>query len=173
MTGNGAMPDLDFLKRHLQSAVDNAQVSQTERFVLAFGRLFSGIERPRGLHLGYPKCCFENAAEAVCNGAKGRSHDYCYVEGYAAFQGQPPFHHAWIALDHQAIELTLKGDPSKIAFFGVAFSRFEVIKLLAETEYYGFLSHPIAPAVHDLFRRRGFGFPLSKRPRPGWGQRAN
>ncbi len=131
------------------------EARRTEGFVLSFGQPFLGIKRLTGVRLGPRKRCFENAAEAICKSDNQLSHEFSYVEGYAALPGEPPFHHAWIAFGNQhAVELTVKHDPLEMTFFGMPFSRFEVLKLIEKYQLYGFLSYPIQPAVDDFVRRR-------------------
>jgi hypothetical protein len=95
---------LEYVKRYLSHAVDYAVVSETEKFVLDFGRSYAGTKRPRGFRLGERKQCFYNAAEAICT---RRDESLSYVEGYAIVPSRPPL----IALDDQrAVELEPETD---------------------------------------------------------------
>ncbi len=64
--------------------------------------------------LGVKKMCFKNAADAVIfrsDKAEPSQTPY-YVEGYALTPDQPPFYHAWIAIEGKyAVELTLRHAP--------------------------------------------------------------
>jgi hypothetical protein len=153
------MSGLESLKSHLEQDVAHSLVSETQKLVLAFGKPYVGIRRPRGFRIGRRKKCFLNAALAVCDPDREEFYPtLSYVEGYAALPGMPPFHHAWVALDDQhAVELTVKDNPLDMIFFGVSFSRSEVMELLLEDPVTGFLSHPIRSAVIDLVHQKKVG----------------
>ncbi len=131
------------------------EARRTEGFVLSFGQPFLGIKRLTGVRLGPRKRCFENAAEAICKSDNQLSHEFSYVEGYAALPGEPPFHHAWIAFGNQhAVELTVKHDPLEMTFFGMPFSRFEVLKLIEKYQLYGKKAVDAEGISDSRFRRQ-------------------
>jgi hypothetical protein len=81
-----------------------------------------------------------------------------YVEGYVMCPGQPPVHHAWIALDDKhAVELTIRSDPQVLKFFGVSFSRAELWKILEEEMTFGVFAYPPRPGLRDFMKQMKLG----------------
>jgi len=143
---------LEHITHRLEQDVLYANCSEMEKVVLDFWQAYSGMKRPKSFRLGRRKQCFQNAISAVLDRNDER---LSYVEGYAKVPGLPAFPHAWIAFDDErAIELTVKSDPLEMAFFGVRFSRAELIRLMRDQETYGLLQLPIHPTVLELIRGR-------------------
>jgi hypothetical protein len=86
--------------------------------VLEHGRVFTGIERPKGYRQWAMKQCFRNAATLALRD-KG-----CYVEGFAiSSSGSIYIHHAWITLDGvHSVDVTWRDAPS-CHYFGIEFNK--------------------------------------------------
>ena len=82
-------PVRDFLLRWKDKHISSAELA-----VLEFGRVFTPINRPKGFRLGKAKQCFANAGDYATRVPKLGN----YVEGFAASDGEAPFHHAWLTL---------------------------------------------------------------------------
>jgi hypothetical protein len=112
------MTSADFildLEKYL-SALTVAQMHGI-REVVAHGRPYVGVGRPKGYRKRKAKQCFYNAAMLAVAG-RGT-----YVEGYACRDGYRdwPMHHAWITLDGvHAIDPTWD-DPADAYYAGIAF----------------------------------------------------
>jgi hypothetical protein len=146
---------VELIKRYLQDDIAHSLVSETQRFVVDFGRPYVGLKQPKGFRFGPPKKCFQKATDAILNCDERLSKELSYVEGYALVPGQMPIHDAWVAFKNlQAVELTVRSNPLEMAFFGVSFSRSEVVELVQKSGEYGFLDYPISPAVYEVVRRK-------------------
>jgi hypothetical protein len=85
--------------------------------VLNHGRPYIAAKRSKEYRARKPKRCFSNAAKLAFRGLG------TYVEGFAAFRGNVPLHHAWITLDGlHAIDVTwVWHDPDDCHYFGIEF----------------------------------------------------
>jgi hypothetical protein len=151
-----AISKLASLKRYLEADVAHSQVTETQQLVLEYGASYVGIKRPRSFRLGPKKNCFANATEAIISPDKECSRSVTYVEGYAMCPDQPPVHHAWLALDGKdAVELTIRSDPREMTFFGVAFSKDELLNIISEDmTYEGVFRYPPRDGLRESLELR-------------------
>lgn len=130
---------IHFLEASLKYSHGNVQ---TQANVFEFGRAYVPKTRPKGMRLGKPKQCFANAMSV------SQKLDATYVEGFAVTRNQPPFHHAWVSIDGaHALEVTLRNNPSEIAFFGIPFPTSVWVAAVREGCVLGVLSPPITCSV--------------------------
>lgn len=150
-----AMPD----KRHLdeQLALQEAlrekvaryAVAPVERALLAHGRLFTGIPKPKGFpRYRAPKQCYRNAGLIAIYDERERG--YRYVEGFAY---DPDFdflfQHAWVTLDGEhAIDPTLPFD-SKQLYFGLEIPTKVLGAALVELKQRRLLDLEIVPSLRS------------------------
>ena len=124
----------------------NPYVSETERAVLEIGRIFVPTSRPAAFVLGKPQDCFVNAGDMAIADPKFGT----YVEGFAASDDQPPFHHAWLTLDGEtAIDVTLR-DTTGYSFFGIEFPAEFVLKWVCRRRFWGLLRPFDAALIEDF-----------------------
>ncbi len=73
-----------------------------------------------------------------------------YVEGFAASDDMPPFHHAWLTLDGEtAIDVTLR-DTKAYFFFGIEFPTAFLSKWLDRRRHWGLLQPFDGALIEDL-----------------------
>lgn len=122
-------------------------MTETELAVLANGHPFVPTVRPKGFDLGKPKDCFVNAGDYAISDPKFGT----YVEGFAASDDMPPFHHAWLTLDGEtAIDVTLR-DATGFSFFGIEFPTELLLKWVCCRGYWGLLD-PFDGAIIEEIR---------------------
>jgi hypothetical protein len=148
MREDAGHPVVSELERHVRSLPDPRGAEET---VLAHGRPFVGSARPKGYALMAIKKCFANAGRLALDG-RG-----IYVEGFALTGTSGfPFHHAWITLDGtDAIDVTLRGATTTVAYFGIPFSTEVLRRWIAETDYWGPLldaDRPMEELMEDASR---------------------
>lgn len=111
-----------------------------EDFVLSFGQHFPEyLARPKWVKRGVIKQCFSNCFDEMLK----NPNKLLYCEGYAT--GVIPVHHAWlITLDGKVIDPTWHGRSivkDSTEYFGVTFKTEYVLKVAAETGYYGVIDN--------------------------------
>jgi hypothetical protein len=89
-----------------------------------------------------------NAAKIVMRDADATA----YVEGFMINADLPiPIHHAWVSYDGEtAMDPTL--DSANREYFGVSFSRQELVHELRKNNVYGLLDHGLGLNVDLMFR---------------------
>jgi hypothetical protein len=119
------------LRRRVSFSQGNVAV---EEAVLAHGRPFIGVSRPKGYRQRGAKRCFANAGDlALCE--RG-----IYVEGFALGPDDRgiAIHHAWITLDGvHAIDVTWVRQASDCHYYGIPFSNDVLERLLLRRKYWG------------------------------------
>jgi hypothetical protein len=127
------------LQHHLKMTVRNGGECTAERLVLAKGREFLAIKRPKGFRLMASKQCFRNAF-ILASVERG-----LYCEGFVlSLAGRLPIHHAWVSRDDgAAIDVTIR-NPEECVYLGLQFSR-KAFLTLANGGYgiSGFLRPPL------------------------------
>lgn len=107
------------------------------------GRDFVAAPRPTSMRRGMPQRCFKNAAIMAI--AKG----YGYVEGLVARDLTPglAFHHAWCCKPDNdvVIDNTLESVVPQDRYFGIRFTKAQLINMIETTPHYGFLVGPVRP----------------------------
>jgi hypothetical protein len=129
------------LHERVEAGYDNGAM----QMVLAFGRPYRGIVRPKEFRHRPPKACFRNAARLAFDGRGD------YVEGFAISRlGSGPIHHAWITVNgHDAIDVTW-GNPESCAYFGIVVKRSYLAEWLSQTVHWGVLD-PLHPKLAERF----------------------
>lgn len=107
-------------------------------FVLARGERFrvapltarerEVVDAARGRKETPATLCFENAQKVLAADASG---ELAYAEGFAlgGSGSDVPIHHGWLVLGRKVVDLTWS--PPGLAYFGVRFSRHEVVRIRA------------------------------------------
>jgi hypothetical protein len=117
-----------------------------EEAVLAYGRPFIGVSRPKGYRQRGAKRCFANAGNlALCE--RG-----IYVEGFALGRGIA-IHHAWITLDGvHAIDVTWDRQASDCHYYGIPFSNDVLRRLALRRGYWGPVLDWSEAPFNELFK---------------------
>ena len=102
--------------RHFVTAAPIASDTSRERAVIAKGRPFVGIDRPREFRPRKEGANFANAQALACEGRGS------YVEGFALNgPGYPPIHHAWVTVDGiHAVDVSWR-QTDQVYYFGIVF----------------------------------------------------
>jgi hypothetical protein len=121
--------------------------SLLERFVLRNGKPYA--PGPRKGRKGPERQCYMNAAKVVMCDADA----VAYVEGFVINPDLPiPIHHAWVSYDGEtAMDPTL--DSANREYFGVSFTRKELVRELRKTKIYGLLDTGCGLNADLMFRR--------------------
>jgi hypothetical protein len=132
------------LQRELSSLHRRNGYAAVHRYVLAYGRAFVGIPRPKGFRRQRArKRCYMNATRI--SWATGAT----YVEGFAMRANMPLFHHAWVTMDGvHAIDQTLP-DAEQYEYFGIPFPPHILAEAINARGYFGVLD-PIDPGLLRL-----------------------
>ena len=120
-----------------------------EQAVLAYGRPFIGISRPKGYRLRGARRCFANAGDLAL------SERGIYVEGFALGPDDrgTVVHHAWITLDGvHAIDVTWRRQASDCHYYGIPFSNDVLRRLLLRRSYWGPLLDWSEAPFDELFK---------------------
>lgn len=124
-----------------------------EAFVLAHGRQFNKIPKPKWVKKGIIKQCFSNCFEEALR----HPDKLVYCEGYAT--GVIPVHHAWLLYNDKIIDPTWdhmkEFNDRKPEYFGISFKLEYVAKTIEETGYYSVLDNwtqrfPLLTGVHKI-----------------------
>lgn len=111
--------------------------SDVDKAVLAHGRPFVGIARPKGFRLRAKKHCYMNAAIVASDHGRGT-----YVEGFAIGRCGLVAH-AWLTLDGiNAVDITWREPTFECQYFGIPFSVEVLRKFIVRTRAYGPLLTP-------------------------------
>jgi hypothetical protein len=107
----------------LQRWAQRGKASPAERAVLAYGRPFNGIARPKGYRPRALKRCYQNAGDLALQ-ERGT-----YVEGFAIDPSTGvPAQHAWLTLNGtDAVDVTWRTPATECYYFGIRFSN-EVLR---------------------------------------------
>jgi hypothetical protein len=126
-----------------------AQINRDKEFVLTLGRRFPASRRWR--RRGVPKMCFRNSTHVSLH------HGLIYVEGFAYDHTVDfLFHHAWVfeeGAPDVAIETTLR-DPNNYSFFGVPFTREQLVESMVGTKVYGIIGHQGRSLMQRMLREK-------------------
>jgi hypothetical protein len=141
----------NILRAELQAQIDAAdrigdsKRADAERLVLAHGREFVGVRRPKGFRLMRAKACHSNAWRLALEGRGD------LVEGFSMCRSGGlayPFHHSWVCLDDGSlVEPTLK-DPEGHLYLGIRFrpELFQELMMALDDNpdfgFWGFLREP-------------------------------
>ena len=131
------------LLRILETGSVATMGAYVERAVVALGRPYIGLERPKGFRKGRNKECFINA-DRLANEGKGT-----YVEGFAISPDWDKLiHHAWVTTDgSNAIEVTWKHQANACHYFGIPFPLPILARWEIRLNYFGVLD--CEPSVQD------------------------
>jgi hypothetical protein len=137
----------EILTSNVESWAQLGHPSLLERFVLRNGKPYSPGPR-KGLK-GPAKQCYMNAAKVVMCDADASA----YVEGFVVIKDLPiPILHAWVSYDGETVmDPTL--DSANREYFGVSFTRRELVSELRKTKVYGLLDTGRGFNADLMFRR--------------------
>jgi hypothetical protein len=130
-----------FLRQSVLNWENLGHTPEVGKAVLAYGRPFVGIARPRGYRLGPPSDCYRNAGALATDDRE----DYgTYVEGYAMSpRGGSPMQHAWLTLDGtNAVDVTWRHSAEECQYFGIPFSNEVLNRFILRMRVWGELLRP-------------------------------
>jgi hypothetical protein len=126
-----------------------SQINRDKEFVLMLGRRFPESRRWR--RRGVPKMCFRNSTHIALH------HELVYVEGFAYDHTIDfMFHHAWVCdpdAPSVAVETTLK-DPHNYSYYGVPFTREQLIESMCGAKVYGIIGYHGVPLMQRMLREK-------------------
>jgi len=131
------------------TAADECPYASEADFILRHGRAFEWRALPRGVGMGSPRLCFDNATRLALRAPRR----YTYTEGYAINRlvAGNPVAHAW-CIDQEGFVVDRTWD-NGAAYFGVPF-RVEYVRLIRTfTKDYGLINneemdYPLLTGAH-------------------------
>lgn len=111
-----------------------------DEWLLEHGERFGPtIERPKGVHLGRKKQCYQNSFEAQAR------NEWFYTEGVVFRAGLPiELAHAWLSnRKGEVLDLTLRDQSPDDQYFGIPFKSDYVVEETIKHGYYGLFGNGI------------------------------